>query len=123
MEKTRTLFNVAVLFVLVLFGSVVPASAQDGSGMEDWQIILSILGPILGALWYFHKVNKEAHDNIGENIKGVKKDLGENIDRVEGKVDGGFRGLNSDIKDLNRSVGRLEGSLQPFRRPSEDGQD
>ena len=83
----RTLFNVVVLFALVLFGSVVPASAQDGGGMEDWQIVFSIVGMILivvvPLLFHFNKVNAEAHKTIGENIKGV---AGE-VKKVDGKVD------------------------------------
>ena len=82
--------------------------------MEDWQIVLSILAPILGVLWHIYKANKDAHTEIGTNIKSV-----------EDKVDDGFKVVNSDIKELNRSVGRLEGRLQTTydRRPSEGGQD
>ena len=84
--------------------------------MEDWQIVLPIVGLILGVLIplliHFNNVNRAAHTEIGKNIG-----------KVEGKVDDGFKVVNSDIKDLNRSVGRLEGSLRPAGRPSEGGQD
>ena len=117
-----------LLFVLVLFGSVVPVSAEDASGMtaDVWAILgvgVILLGVLVPLMIHFNNVNRDAHTKIGRNIEGVKTDLGKNIDRVEGKVENGFRDLNSDIKDLNRSVGRVEGSLQPIRRPSETGQD
>ena len=45
--------------------------------MEDWQIVLSIVVPILGvlgvALRHIHNSNKEAHKQIGENIKESKR--------------------------------------------------
>ena len=128
-----------LLFVLVLFGSVVPGAAQDppasgGMTAEVWSIIAAILGVLVPLLIYFNKVNRDAHRVIGENIKGVKTELeadikGVNaelkadIKGVEGKVDDGFKDLTSDIKELNRSVGRLEGSLGTTGRPSETRKD
>ena len=128
--KTKVL-----LFVLVLFGSVVPVSAQvppaSGGTVEgvNWELIAVGLAFVTAFLLGWNtlrgiaKDNRDAHEKIGDNIKGVKTELKADIKGVEGKVDDGFKDLNSDIKDLNRSVGRLEGSLQPFRRPSEGGQD
>ena len=129
----------ALLVVLVLFGSVVPGAAQDSpasGGMtgEVWSIIAAILGVLVPLLIYFNKVNRDAHRVIGENIKGVKTELeadikGDNtelkadIKGVEGKVDEGFKDLTSDIKELNRSVGRLEGALGTTGRPSETRKD
>ena len=128
-----------LLFVLVLFGSVVPGAAQDppasgGMTAEVWSIIAAILGVLVPLLIYFNKVNRDAHRVIGENIKGVKTELeadikGVNtelkadIKGVEGKVDDGFKDLTSDIKELNRSVGRLEGALGTTGRPSETRKD
>ena len=111
--KTKTL-----LFVLVLFGSVVPASAQEGSGTtaDVWAIIgvgVVLLGVILATWGASRADNREAHKGIRENIGRVES----KVDKVEGKVDAGFTGINNDIKDLNRSIGRLEG------RPSETRQD
>ena len=139
-----------LLFVLVLFGSVVPGAAQDppasgGMTAEVWSIIAAILGVLVPLLIYFNKVNRDAHRVIGENIKGVKTELKADIKGVkteleadikgvkteleadikgvEGKVDEGFKDLTSDIKELNRSVGRLEGSLGTTGRPSETRKD
>ncbi len=128
-----------LLFVLVLFGSVVPGAAQDppasgGMTAEVWSIIAAILGVLVPLLIYFNKVNRDAHRVIGENIKGVKTELEADIKGVkteleadikgvEGKVDEGFKDLTSDIKELNRSVGRLEGSLGTTGRPSETRKD
>lgn len=55
--------------------------------MEDWQIVLSIVGAILVVLVpllvHFNKLNREAHDDIGKNINRVEG----KVDKVEGKVD------------------------------------
>ena len=118
--KTKTL-----LFVLVLFGSVVPASAQEGSGTtaDVWAIIgvgVVLLGVILATWGASRADNREAHKGIRENIGRVESKVDKvesKVDKVEGKVDAGFTGINNDIKDLDRSIGRLEG------RPSETRQD
>ena len=43
--------------------------------MEDWQIVLSIVGLILGVLIplliHFNNINRDAHTEIGKNIKSV----------------------------------------------------
>ena len=125
--KTKTL-----LFVLVLFGSVVPASAQEGSGTtaDVWAIMgagVVLLGVILATWGASRADNREAHKGIRENIGRVESKVDKveskvekvegKVEKVEGKVDAGFTGINNDIKDLNRSIGRLEG------RPSETRQD
>ena len=103
--KTKVL-----LFVLVLFGSVVPVSAQsEGGGMtaEAWTIIgvgAVLLGVIL-ATWYASRTdNREAHRKIGENIKEVKTELGENIKEV--KTD-----IKVDINRVEKNVDRVEGKV------------
>ena len=108
MGKMRTLFNVVVLFVLVLFGSVVPASAQEPQASvmtaDVWAILgvgFVLLGVLVPLLIHFNSVNHKAHEKIGE------------------KVDNGFTGVNNELKELNRAVGRVEGALG---RPSESGQ-
>ena len=97
-----------LLFVLVLFGSVVPVSAQsEGAGgmtAEVWAII-SVGVVLLGVILASWRENRTAHTKIGD------------------KVDTGFRVVNTDIKELNRSVGRIEGALGITGRPSEGGQD
>ena len=82
--------------------------------MEDWQMVLAIVVPILGVLIplliHFNNVNRDAH-----------KEIGKNIGKVEDKVDDGFKVVNTDIKDLNRSVGQLEGSLRRDLPGQRDG--
>ena len=113
MEKMRTLFNVVVLFVLVLFGSVVPASAQDGSGMEDWQIVFAILIPLAGLMFTLYhwqnKRNDDAHKNIGDNIKNVDA----KVEKVDKKVD--------ETNIFLRNCYAAEASRRG--RPSENAQD
>ena len=98
------LFNV-VLFVL--FGSVVPASAQsEGGGMtaDVWAIIgvgVVLLGVIL-ATWHASRTeNREAHTKIGKNI-----------DRVEGN-------LNKVEGNLKADINRVEENLRADARESE----
>ena len=90
----RTL-NYVVLFVVVPFGSVVPASAREGSGgMGTMGIILTAVGiifailiPLGGLILLSHKwqkdENKNAHTRIGTNIDKVEK----HVVRVESKLD------------------------------------
>ena len=114
MEKTRTLFNVAVLFVLVLFGSVVPASAQsEGGGMtaDAWAII-GVGAVLLGFIIAMWRENRAAHGEIGRNIKEETGKVAGKVEKVDTKVDE----VNKDLKELNRAVGRVEGALG---RPSE----
>ena len=112
MEKTRTLFNVVVLFVLVLFGSVVPASAQDLQGYGGViQTVVVAVGAAVGVLvtllafwWKFDgKIEKlgeridaakkelkddarNAHAVIGTNIRDSEKRLDANINKVHATV-------------------------------------
>ena len=114
-----------VLFVPMLFGSPGRASAQSEAGgmtADVWAIMgvgAVLLGVILSTWMASRADNRKAHEKIGENIKGVKTELKADIKGVEGKVDV----LTGDIKELNRSVGRLEGSLGTTGRPSETRQD
>ena len=99
-----------LLFVLALFGSVVPVSAQsEGGGMtaEAWTIIGvgAVLLSVILATWYASRTdNREAHRKIGENIEGVKTDLGKNIEGV--KTD-----LGKNIDRVEGNVGRVEGKV------------
>ena len=102
MEKTRTLFNVVVLFVLVLFGSVVPASAQEpqGYGGVIQTVVVAVsaaIGAVFALLTFWSKFDSKV-DKLGEKIDAAKKEIkddaqaahgviGTNISRVEAKVD------------------------------------
>ena len=76
----KTLINVLFVLVLVLFGSVVPASAQDGSGMTtgDWSIVVSIF---VGALtvyfgvWTMNKANNENIKDLRGDLTAMRKDM------------------------------------------------
>ena len=76
--------------------------------MEDWQIVLSIVVPILGVLGGFlrhiHNSNKEAHRQIGENIKESKKELNESIKESEKRL------AESVRTDVNRIYDQTSGS-------------
>ena len=128
MEKARTLFNVVVLFVLVLFGSVVPASAQDpqGYGGVVQTVVVSVsaaVGAVVALLTFWSKFDGKV-DKLGEKIDAAKKELkddardahaviGTNISRVEAKVD------ETNIFLRNRYA--AEASRRG--RPSENAQD
>ena len=110
---------------------------------EVWAILgvgATLLGVILATWMASRADNRAAHKGIGENIGKVEERVGkveervgkveekvgkveEKVGKVEEKVDAGFFGVNNDIKGLNRSVGKLEGSLRTTGRPSEGGQD
>ena len=101
------LFNV-VLFVL--FGSVVPASAQsEGGGMtaDVWAIIgvgVVLLGVIL-ATWHASRTdNREAHTKIGKNIDRVEGNLKADINRVEGNIKKVEGKLKADIDKVEENL-------------------
>lgn len=79
---------------------------------EVWAILgvgITLLGVILATWMASRADNRAAHKGIGDNIN-----------RVEKKVDV----VDSDVKELMRSVGRLEGRQMTYDgRPSEGGQD
>ena len=115
----------ALVFVLVLFGPVVPVSAQsEGAGgmtAEVWAILgvgVVLLGVLVPLMIHFNNVNHGAHEKIGRKIEGVKTDIKEDISRVEGnvgRVEGKIEGVKTDIKeDISRvegNVGRVEGKV------------
>ena len=109
------LFNV-VLFVL--FGSVVPASAQsEGGGMtaDVWAIIgvgVVLLGVSL-ATWHASRTdNREAHTKIGKNIDRVEGNLKADINRVEGNI-------NKVEGKLKADIDKVEENLRADARESE----
>ena len=120
------LFNV-VLFVL--FGSVVPASAQsEGGGMtaDVWAIIgvgVVLLGVIL-ATWHASRTdNREAHTKIGKNIDRVEENLKADINRVEADINRVEGNLKADINKvegkLEADIDKVEENLRADARESE----
>ena len=84
--------------------------------MEDWlmavafvfAIVIPLGGLIIKLYQWSNERNDAAHRQIGENIGRVDG----KVDRVDGKVDrvdGKVDVINNDLKELNRSIGRLEG--------------
>ena len=110
--KTKVL-----VFVLVLFGSVVPVSAQsEGAGgmtAEVWAILgvgVVLLGVLVPLMIHFNNVNHGAHEKIGRNIEGVKTDIKEDISRVEGnvgRVEGKVDEINIYLRDSATEAARL----------------
>ena len=120
------LFNV-VLFVL--FGSVVPASAQsEGGGMtaDVWAIIgvgVVLIGVIL-ATWHASRTdNREAHTKIGKNIDRVEGNLKADINRVEADINRVEENLKTDINKvegkLKADIDKVEENLRADARESE----
>ena len=106
MEKIRTLFNVVVL---VLFGSVVPASAQDpqGYGGVIQTVIvavsasLGVLVTLLGFWWKFDdKVGK-----LGEKIDTTTRETNDKIDRTNDKIDRTREDLKDDARKAHAEIG------------------
>ena len=118
----------ALLFVLVLFGSVVPASAADGGGTtaDVWAIIgvgVVLLGVLVPLMIHFNNVNRDAHKGIGENINKVEENLKADINKVEenlkadiNKVEGKVDEINIHLRDSATEAARLG-------RPSETRKD
>ncbi len=107
----RNLINV-VLFVLVLFGSIVPASAQDpqegGRGTADvflmvalvFAIVVPILGVLVPFLIHIKNSNKAAHDGIVEHMKDSEKRI---TNSVKADIDRVYNLINTLIPMIGRN--------------------
>ena len=113
------LFNV-VLFVL--FGSVVPASAQsEGGGMtaDVWAIIgvgVVLIGVIL-ATWHASRTdNREAHTKIGKNIDRVEGNLNKVEGNLKADIDRVEENLRADAREsekrLNDNINKVHGDVR-----------
>ena len=119
MEKTRTLFNVVVLFVLVLFGSVVPASAQGVQGYEgviQTAVVAggTVFGVVITLLAFWWAFDRKV-DNLGKKIDDTNNRLDTKIDaaKTEIKADAhaahtaigtNIDKVHSDIRESERRV-------------------
>ena len=105
MEKIRTLFNVVVL---VLFGSVVPASAQDPQGyggilqtvVVSVSASLSVVAATLTNWWKVDSKIDAAKRELKDDAKEAHTAIGTNIDKVHSDIDK----VHSDIRESERRV-------------------
>ena len=104
----------ALLFVLVLFGSVVPASPADGGGTtaDVWAIIgvgVVLLGVLVPLMIHFNNVNRDAHKGIGENINKVEENLKAGINKVEENLKADINKVEENLKaDINKVEGKVD---------------
>ena len=49
-------------------------------------IVASILAVLIPYLWHIDNSNREAHEQIGENVKESKKELDESIEKFEKRI-------------------------------------
>ena len=104
----------ALLFVLVLFGSVVPASAADGGGTtaDVWAIIgvgVVLLGVLVPLMIHFNNVNRDAHKGIGENINKVEENLKADVNKVEENLKADINKVEENLKaDINKVEGKVD---------------
>ena len=104
----------ALLFVLVLFGSVVPASAADGDGTtaDVWAIIgvgVVLLGVLVPLMIHFNNVNRDAHKGIGENINKVEENLKADVNKVEENLKADINKVEENLKaDINKVEGKVD---------------
>lgn len=64
-------------------------------------IVVPILGVLIPFLVHVNNSNKEAHKQIGENIKNSKNDINTRINDFKEAMNNRFNDLNKRIDDLN----------------------
>ena len=106
--KMRTLFTV-VLFVLVLFGSVVPASAQgaQGYGVIIQSVIVSVsaaLGALFTLLTFWWKFDDKI-GKLGEKIDTTTRETNGKIDRTNERIDAAKKDLKEDAQKAHTEIG------------------
>ena len=103
--------------MLVLFGSVVPASAADGDGttVDVWAIIgvgVVLLGVLVPLMIHFNNVNRDAHKGIGENINKVEENLKAGINKVEENLKADVNKVEENLKaDVNKVEENLKADV------------
>ena len=110
-----------LLFVLVLFGSVVPVSAQvppaSGGTVDgvNWELLTVGLAFItaffLGwnTLRGIAKDNRDAHEKIGKNINKVEENLKADIEKVEGNL---REDVRESEKRVNENINKVHGDVR-----------
>ena len=124
-----------VLFVLVLFGSVVPAAAQGGQDPSvvvpfSWMIgiLICILVPTFGFIgglyWKLDGVRKELDAKIDKKVDGATTTLKQDSSNAHGRIEGNIKAAEERItgsvatdvdrlyKLINDSEERITGSVK-----------
>ena len=102
MEKMRTLFSVAVLFVLVLSGSVVPASAQDLQGYRGVvQTVVVVVSAALGALFTLLTFWSKFDGKVGK----LGEKIGTTTRETNRRIDAAKKDLTDDAQKAHAEIG------------------
>ena len=148
----RTL-NRGVAFVLVLFGSVVPASAQDLQGyagvvqtvVVSVSVVFGVVITLLAFWWKFDarldQTNRriddakkelkadaqKAHAEIATSIRESEKRLNDSIDKVRADMRESEKRLNDNISKLhanvNDNISKLHATVQLLLEQAIRGRD
>ena len=100
----KTLINV-VLFVL--FGSVVPASAQsEGNVVVENLDVAAILALIGTAWWRLDRKIDGVRTSLDGKIDGARSSLDGKIDGARSSLDGKIDGVRSDSDTAHKSISK-----------------
>ena len=103
----------ALLFVLVLFGSVVPASAQDAQGyagiIQNVSVSVSAAFGVLVTLLAFWWKFADKLDRTNERIDAVKKELKDDAQKAHAEIGTNIR---ESEKRLNDNINKVHATVQ-----------
>ena len=103
----------ALLFVLVLFGSVVPASAQDAQGyagiIQNVSVSVSAAFGVLVTLLAFWWKFTDKLDRTNERIDAVKKELKDDAQKAHAEIGTNIR---ESEKRLNDNINKVHATVQ-----------
>ena len=100
----------ALLFVLVLFGSVVPASAQGYAGIiQNVSVSVSAAFGVLVTLLAFWWKFTDKLDRTNERIDAVKKELKDDAQKAHAEIGTNIR---ESEKRLNDNINKVHATVQ-----------
>ena len=103
----------ALLFVLVPFGSVVPASAQDAQGyagiIQNVSVSVSAAFGVLVTLLAFWWKFTDKLDRTNERIDAVKKELKDDAQKAHAEIGTNIR---ESEKRLNDNINKVHATVQ-----------
>ena len=114
----------ALLFVLVLFGSVVPASAQDAQGyagiIQNISVSVSAAFGVLVTLLAFWWKFTDKLDRTNERIDAVKKELKDDAQKAHAEIGTNIRTVHVELgtnireseKRLNDNINKVHATVQ-----------